>query len=722
MAVGRTRPASHRQAELDAWLGRAAGGDVVDLASLRGTLRAPTGLLQQLAEAVLDNSLSFAPEGGLLSLREAWVRFDAQRGAPATDAVRGISIVADPLAACACAILGLVSPGRHVAVVEPAAPQVVEVIRRVGAMARTITMRPTEWEFEPDEFAQRVGPRTDVIVVADPNPLSGQYLPDEARTAILAAIRQFDCIVLLDQSARHSVVGEEEPGAAAFVAALGSRCLRIDVPAAALLAGHAYVAAVMGHPELVGPVSAAATTFGLGAGVSAQGVNARRFADGTATDDIASLGGIVASGRALMLDGLDDIGVLGLGGPGGWYVPVRAKALYAGTEDIGEVLAEQAGLGVLPLAPFFVEGSSDPYILMSYLRDAALLESSLERLAAFYEGQDVRYEPLALPPPDYEEKYPDDDEFDDDEFDDLGDDSTGAEVIHEGDVAAAIAVEENRTPEVGRDVGPGPVLPPQGLPANEEEADRDEYLFRSSDGDPGPEPDGPVEFSQVERPSDPFAAESAQVIEMAEADAKYRAAMAGHADTSGGIGSEYQKSHDGDLDSGAEAVDDQDIAEVDHSGTAGREEVDELRSDTVVLPFARWRESRRARRERRDETVVNAQDSPEHELEAGPALPPITTTDEQGAASQDVPVFRLSVPDSASPDISMRQLRDAEPSDSPEGNNAGSGSVGDPEDVLTLGEEDVLPAPSPTEEDRDAASAEKKPRDDRPFFFDDPVV
>lgn len=141
----------------------------------------------------------------------------------------------------------------------------------------------------------------------------------------------------------------------------------------------------------------AASAFGLGAGVSAQGVNARRFEDGSAIDDIATLNGIVASGRALMLDGLDDIGVADLGGPGGWYVPVRAKALYAGTQDIGEVLAAKAGLGVLPLAPFYVEGSSDPYILMAYLRDAGLLENAIERLAEFYAGEDVRYEPLGCP-------------------------------------------------------------------------------------------------------------------------------------------------------------------------------------------------------------------------------------------------------------------------------------------------------------------------------------
>ena len=741
MALGQTRPASRRQAELDAWLSRAAAGDVVDLASLRGVMRAPTGLLQQLAEAVLDNSVSIVPEGGLPVLRAAWARFEAQRGGVAIDPEQGMAVVADPLAAFASVILGLVSPGRHVAVVEPAPPQIVEIVRRTGAMARAVSMRPTEWEFEPEAFAHQIGPRTDLIVVADPNPLSGQYLPDEARASILAAVRQFGCGVLLDQSARHSVVGDDDPGAAAFVAALGPHCLRIDMPAASVLASAASVAGVFGAPELIAPVRSAASAFGLGAGVSAQGVNARRFEDGSAIDDIATLNGIVASGRALMLDGLDDIGVADLGGPGGWYVPVRAKALYAGTQDIGEVLAAKAGLGVLPLAPFYVEGSSDPYILMAYLRDAGLLENAIERLAEFYAGEDVRYEPLALPAPDTDYDAPDD-EFED-EFDDEYEDDDGGEDDHVVDeVAADLVMEIGAAP---LDVPPAadtahvvlddaaPAEEPEPVPVPEEGVsddasdeggeDQDEYLFRSDDVDEHQEPVAET-APQVPDP-DPWAEGSAQVIEMAEADAKYRAAMAGLSEEGGHIAEELH--HPDDMDPGREEPATPDAVPAPQDTTAGAETYDDPdgeeetpRHDPVVLPFGRWRETRRARRERREEPVIERAPAPVED----PAPEPDTPPEEPPAVDeQEVAVFRLSVPDIASPEISVPR----QPAPDPD-TQAGDG---DPDDVLTLSEDDALPdpasepVPEPAGEGGEAASSEpreKKPRDDRPFFFDDPVV
>jgi len=400
MSAADIRGASPRQAELNEWLVRATGEGVIDLASLRGSMRAPTNLLQQLAEAVLDSSVSVLPDGGLPVLRQSWARFEAETRGTRIDPDAGMTIVADPLAACAAAVLGLVSPGRQTVIVEPLPPQVVDVVRRVGGVTRTVSMRPTDWEFDVDAFAHRVGARTDLIVVADPNPLSGEHLPADARATILAAVEQYGCYVLLDETARHSVVEGETPETAEFLAALGSHCVRVDVPAAAVLAQAASAASIIGAPDVITPIRSAATAFGLGATTIAQSVLARRFQDGIAIDDAATLNGLVSSGRALLLDGLDDIGVLGLGGSGGWYVPIRAKALYDGPHNIGEILAVQSGLGSLPLAPFYLEGSSDPYILFSYLRDASVLENGLERLADFYISQNGGAVGLALPSPD----------------------------------------------------------------------------------------------------------------------------------------------------------------------------------------------------------------------------------------------------------------------------------------------------------------------------------
>lgn len=626
MSVGRTRPASHRQAELDEWLRKATGESVIDLASLRGNMRAPTNLLQQLAETVLDSAVSIMPDGGLAALRSSWAAFDAEARGTRADPEAGMAVVADPLAACAAAILGLVSPGRHVAVLEPAPPQVVDVVRRIGGMVRTVSMRPTEWEFSPADFAYRVGPQTDLIIVADPNPYSGQYLPSEARQAIVAAVEQYGCLVLIDESARHSVVEGEAPEVGDFHGALGTRCIRVDMPAAAVLAQAASAACLMGDPELIAPIRSAVSAFGLGASVIAQSVLARRFSEGVAVDDVATLNGLVASGRALLLDGLDEIGVMGLGGPGGWYVPVRARALYDGPHDIGDALVSRAGLGALPLAPFYAEGSNDPYILFSYLRDGGVLENSLERLADFCAGQDGAMPTLALPLP---EDWGDDD---DDSFDDA-----------ESDIDAQHP-EEAAEPE-----------PAAGSALQDENVEpRFETVISAVEDRPVidvPEPEvAPEEPQQVE-PS----------VDFDDDDDKYRAAIAELSNVP--------------IDTFEDEADPPESSE---------------RREPVVLPFGRMRA-------RRSEPSAEEQATPKPEPEAPT-------------------VFKLSVPDIASPNISVPAEAQKESSEVAQDASASETPVASSDAEAETSQQ------TPSPEEKRQAEVDRIKRDDQPFFFDDPKV
>lgn len=620
------RPTSRRQATLDAWLLRAADEGVIDLASLRGAMRAPTNLLQQLAEAVLDSDIAVMPEGGLPELRRNWAAFEAQSRNRKIDDTSGMVVVNDPLAACAAVVLGLVSPGRHVMVLEPSPPQVVDVVRRVGGMARTVSMRPTEWEFDASGFALRISPQTDLIVLADPNPLSGQYLPDDARQAIVDAAEQMDCVVLVDESARHSVVEGDAPEMATFFSALGARCVRVDVPAAAVLAQAATAAGITGHADLIAPIRSAASAFGLHASVTAQSVLARRFADGAAIDDAATLNGMIASGRALLLDGLDDVGVLGLGGPGGWYVPVRAKALYDGPHDIGDALTSQAGIAALPLAPFYVEGAEDPYVLFAYLRDGHLLENSLRRLGAFSDSEKRGPVSLALPAP---EDLDDEEDIEVDEDDDF-------------DAPSATSI-------------PGPVI----LDVEVDEETEDDVP-----SEPELEPD------------------------VEDEDAQFRAAIA---QLSQALAKE--RSEKGQTS----AIDERSTDTENAAPTANEEE-----AQTVVLPFSR------RQREARLPSEGQTDSAPQGDFDA---------------TIQEASVFKLSVPDIASPDI-----RAPEPAGAPAEAEPSSADMGEGNDIPDSAEPDTSAEPSqeasPDRSGQDAEdeNAKRVKREDRPFFFDDPMI
>ncbi len=369
---------------------------------------------------------------------------------------------------------------------------------------------------------------------------------------------------------------------------------------------------------MIPPIRSAASAFGLHASEIAQSVLARRFSDGAAIDDAATLNGMIASGRALLLDGLDDIGVLGLGGPGGWYVPVRAKALYDGPHDIGDALVSQAGVAAMPLAPFYVEGSADPYVLFAYLRDGNLLESSLQRLSAFSDNETVGFKNLALPAPE---------EWDDDV-------------------------------------------------ADYDDADEGDYDIDDVPGDEDFE--DPQDDIAEDLTSDRIADQDAEESE----DAKYRAAMSEHFQARTTEGSEGM--------TGA--------AESDGTGSEWTDESEE----SVVLPFGRLRRG------------------------AGATLNESTTSDSEtgpGAGKSEASVFKLSVPDIASPNIRAP---------GPGADDKDTAAEADEEDTHdhVVAEAPSLPseqaAEGPADEDRtenaEDENADRVKREDRPFFFDDPMV
>ncbi len=340
------------------------------------------------------------------------------------------------------------------------------------------------------------------------------------------------------------------------------------------------------------------------------------FPDGAAIDDAATLNRMIASGVPLSLDGLDDIGVLGLGGPGGWYVPVRAKAFYDGPHDIGDALVSQAGAAAMPLAPFYVEGSADPYVLFAYLRDGNLLESSLQRLSAFSDNETVGFKNLALPAPE---------EWDDDV-------------------------------------------------ADYDDADEGDYDIDDVPGDEDFE--DPQDDIAEDLISDRIADQDAEESE----DAKYRAAMSptfpGPDDRGFGRHDRGRRIRRNGFGSGR------------------------MNQKVVGAPFGRQRRGAGAPNE-----------STTSDSETGP-----------DAGKSKASVFKLSVPDIASPNIRA-------PGRADDKDTAAEADEEDTHDHV-VAEAPSLPseqaAEGPADEDRSENSedenADRVKREDRPFFFDDPMV
>ena len=143
----------------------------------------------------------YVASAGLPRLRQAladnWRRRNPS--APALDPATEITVASGATELLADAMLALVDPGDEVIVFEPAYDAYVPDILMAGGIPRVVSLRGTDWAFDPAELAAAVGPRTRAIVLNTPHNPTGKVFSAVELEAIAKLCRRHDLIVISDE-------------------------------------------------------------------------------------------------------------------------------------------------------------------------------------------------------------------------------------------------------------------------------------------------------------------------------------------------------------------------------------------------------------------------------------------------------------------------------------------------------------------------------------------
>jgi aspartate/methionine/tyrosine aminotransferase len=163
---------------------------------------APLGLLlgpRDLDE--LTNLELFYPEVNGTALLRGLIS-QTYAPSPAPDEVL-VTVGASEANALAC--LTLLEPGDRVTVIEPGYRQVRGIAENLGCTVDVVQLRDeTAWELDLEELRAKVGPRTKLLAVVNPNNPTGTVLSDDARAAILDVVESTGCWLLADEVYRGS--------------------------------------------------------------------------------------------------------------------------------------------------------------------------------------------------------------------------------------------------------------------------------------------------------------------------------------------------------------------------------------------------------------------------------------------------------------------------------------------------------------------------------------
>jgi aspartate/methionine/tyrosine aminotransferase len=99
----------------------------------------------------------------------------------------------------------LLEPGDRVTVIEPGYRQVRGMAENMGCAVDVVQLHDEDaWELDVDEVRAKVGPRTKLLAVVNPNNPTGTILSAEARAAILDVVESTGCWLLADEVYRGS--------------------------------------------------------------------------------------------------------------------------------------------------------------------------------------------------------------------------------------------------------------------------------------------------------------------------------------------------------------------------------------------------------------------------------------------------------------------------------------------------------------------------------------
>lgn len=167
----------------------------------------PAEVLEAAREAIAAGHNQYPPTAGIPALREAVAAHQARHHSLRPDPADEVLVTSGATEAIAAAVLGLVTPGDEVVVIEPSYDSYAAVIALAGGVRRTVPLRFPDLSLDPQELAAAFSDRTRVVVVNSPHNPTGKVFTADELALVADLARRHDAWVLSDEVYEHLTFG-----------------------------------------------------------------------------------------------------------------------------------------------------------------------------------------------------------------------------------------------------------------------------------------------------------------------------------------------------------------------------------------------------------------------------------------------------------------------------------------------------------------------------------
>ena len=337
-------------------------------------------VIAMAGDALRYRSNQYPPMIGLPELRQAVAGWYARHQALDLDPAE-VVVTSGATEAIAAALLGLISPGDEVLLVQPLYDAYLPLVRRAGGTARIVDMDRARWRIDPVSLARAISPRTRLLVFNDPmNPMGTCAHPDDlallARTCVdhdLIAICDEVWEALVYDGAQHRSL-MQQPGMRERTVKIGSAGKIFGLtgwklgwmcaapPIARVLAKAHQFLTFTSPPHLQWAV--------------AEGLD-------TQDDWIAAARDVHQASRDFFSEGLRAMGLATIASAATYFITVDLDGSGLALDDTGfcdEIIA-RAGVAAIPISAFYAEAAPTNLVRFCFAKHRTTLQAALDGLA-----------------------------------------------------------------------------------------------------------------------------------------------------------------------------------------------------------------------------------------------------------------------------------------------------------------------------------------------------
>ena len=358
----------------------AQGHEMIHLQIGEPDFDTPPHIVEAAARALRDGATHYCPAPGIPELREAAARYLSRTRGLEIDAGR-VLVTPGAKPFLFFGVLATCNPGDEVIYPNPGFPIYESVIRWSGATPVPLPItEDAGFAFSADDLAERLTPRTKLVILNSPANPTGGVVPREVNAGVAKLLHDHDCYILSDEVYSEMVYDGEHDSIASH--GLLDRTILLDgfSKTFAMTGWRLGYAAV--PTELVEPLtrlfinchSCTPPAFQL-AGVAALT---------GPMDDVRAMIDEFRVRRELVVNGLNDLpGVTCIEPKGAFYAFPNISGTGLKARDLQNQLLEEAGVAMLAGTSFGEYGEG--YMRVSYANSPENITAALQKMRELLE-------------------------------------------------------------------------------------------------------------------------------------------------------------------------------------------------------------------------------------------------------------------------------------------------------------------------------------------------